>query len=202
MFNIGWDIGVFLKVVGSLGGAIAGGWKVWTSVIKPYNEKRKEEKAKLHQMISNIYGELRFNGGSSIKDAIWELKTSTEKILTRLGDIDEQHRISMNLQGTAFWISDENGGCTYASPALCRLTGHSEADILGNNWVSWVLDKEKVFEAWNFSVENRTVFDEVYTFKRADGKYQKVLGLCFHKTVNGEHSGSLGKLEPVGEVFS
>lgn len=202
MFNLSWGLETFIKVFGSLAGAVGGGWKVYVSVIKPYNVRRKEEKEKLHGMISNIYSELRFNGGSSIKDAIWDLKTSTQKILTRLGDIEESQRVAMNLQGEAFWISDADGGCTYASPALCRLTGRTETDMMGNNWISWVVDKEKVFDAWNFSVENRTVFDETYTFKRADGKYQKVLSLCFHKTVNGEPSGSLGKLEAIGDAFS
>jgi len=201
MFNVSWGLDTFIKIFGGLAGMVGGGWKVYISVIKPYNIKRKEEKEKLHGMISNIYSELRFNGGSTIKDVIWELKGTTQKILTRIGDIEESQRVAMNLQGEAFWISDADGYCTYASPALCKLTGHSEADILGNNWVSWVVEKEKIFDAWQFSVENRTVFDETYTYKRADGKHQKVLGICFHKTVNGEHSGSLGKLEAFGDAF-
>ena len=175
----------------------------WVKVAKPYLNKRKDKKNELYVMINNIHNELKTNGGSSVKDAILRLETGQHKIIARLDGIDESQKISLNLQGTAFWISDEDGGCSYASPGLCKITGHSESDILGNKWIGWVIpaERERLFEAWLFSVENRTVFDEIYTFKRSDGLYQKVWGLCFHKTVNDNHAGSLGKIDAIGEPF-
>lgn len=154
-------------------------------------------------MIESMHAEFKFNGGSSIKDAILRLEKGQSEIIFKLADIEESQKLALNITGTAFWYSDEKGECRYASPGLEKLMNRGSDQILGNMWVSWIVpeDKERVFEAWQFSVENKTVFDEQYTYKRADGLHQKVWGLAFHKTVHGEHSGTLGKLEAIGEPF-
>ena len=194
---------VIFKTAGGVATTGTGLVWLWRKVIKPYLDKRNAEKNEWKNKIAEIHAELKYNGGSSLKDAVFRLENGQKYILTELSDIRESQKLALNINGVAFWYSDKDGGCIYASPGLEKLMGRGEADILGNKWVSWVIpeDKERIFEAWNFSVENRTVFDEQYTYKRADGKHQKVLGLAFHKTVDGVHSGTLGKLEPVGEPF-
>lgn len=185
--------------------ATAGGgiWGFWTKVAKPYMKSRKEKRDEVYNKIAEIHAELKFNGGSSIKDAVLRLERGQQTIITRLDGLDESNRVALIINGTAFWYSNEDGECIYASPGLCKVTGHNESELMGNKWISCVThgDRKRIFDAWNFSVENRTAFDEVYTFKRADGYYQKVQALCFHKTVNDNHAGSLGKLDAVGEPF-
>lgn len=189
-----------------IGGASAAGgalWGFWNKMLKPYLDKRKKEKQKLFDMVEAMHHELKFNGGSSIKDAVLRLEKGQVEILYKLADIEESQKLALNINGTAFWYSDVNGECRYVSPGLEKLMNRGSNEILGNMWVSWIVpeDKERVFDAWKFSVENKTVFDEEYTYKRADGLHQKVWGLAFHKTVHGEHSGALGKLEAIGEPY-
>lgn len=180
------------------------GTAAYVKAIKPMRLKMKNKKAELYNMVNSIHKELKFNGGGSIKDVIWQLKETNTKILARIVQLEESQKIALNLQGQAFWLSNEEGLTTYASPTLCKILGHGESDLIGNNWVSWIIpeDRERVFDSWNFSVENGTVFDEQYVIKRSDGKLQKVLSLCFHRVVNNEHSGSIGKVELIGTAYS
>lgn len=184
-------IGVITTVAGSV-------YAGWAKLINPYLRKERKKKEDMLSKISSIHSELRFNGGGSIKDAIFDLKDTTQKINYRLGAIEESIRVSMNLQGVAFWNSNEKGECVYASPALCKIMGRTESEIKGNNWAAWLIpnDKERIFKSWRFSAENRTPFDEEYTYQRADGELVKVWGLAFHKIgIEGSHLGTLGKLE-------
>ena len=45
------------------------------------------------------------------------------------------------------------------------------------------------------SVENRTIFDETYTFKKSDGKLITVQAIACHKKIGELYTGSIGKLE-------
>ncbi len=189
------------KIIGEAAGAVCtiggGGWAVWTKFLKPRILKSRKKKNELFEMINGIHSELRFNGGSSIKDAIWKLDKKTDTIIWQMNDMKETQKISMNLQGVAYWMSDEDGLIIYASPSLCKLIGRTESDILGNNWIACLIpeDRERIFHAWMNSINNKIPFDETYTCKRADGKYQDVLGIAFHKSVGG----TIGRLEAVGE---
>lgn len=176
---------------------------LWKYIIKPFFYRSKMQRKEMLDKINSIHYELKFNDGGSIKDAIWELKSGMEKIDTRLSGIEENQHVSMNLQGIAFWISNDEGECVYASTNLCKLLGRNESELMGSAWLAWIIneDRQRIFDAWEFSVENKSAFDEYYTFKRSDGKKQKVWGLAFHKKINGIHAGTMGKLEAVGEPF-
>lgn len=188
--------GEILTATATVGGGI---WGIWEKILKPTLNKSKRQKKELYDMIASIHSELKFNGGGSIKDAIWELKRSNEKIITRLDGMDEFHKMALNIQGQLFWLTDENGGCIYASPALCRNLGYAESDLLGNNWFNIVThgDRKRIFDAWDFSVKNKVIFDETYTIKNGDGFYQKVLDIRFHKSSGG----TLGKVELIDPPF-
>lgn len=176
---------------------------LWNRVILSYINKKRDERKRVWKMIEDIHSELKFNGGGSVKDAIWDLKKGMANIDTRLHEIDIAQRVTLNLQGISFWLSDPEGECFYVSPNLCRIIGRSESDLLGNNWIAWVVpeDKDRIFESWCFSIDNKTPFDEQYTFRKSDGMYQKVWGLAFHKKVNDGFTGIMGKIEPIGEPF-
>lgn len=178
------------------------GW-LWKNVIKPRIQRSRLERQEMLNKINAIHNEVKFNGGGSIKDAVFRLENSISVIDTKLNGIQENQHVAMNLQGIAFWISNEKGGCEYASTNLCKLLGRNESELIGNAWLAWVIpeDRERIHDAWIFSVENKSAFDEVYTFKKSDGKKQKVWGLAFHKKIAGIHAGTMGKLEAVGEPF-
>ena len=178
------------------------GW-IWTNVIKPYINKSKNQRQEMLDKINAIHNEVKFNGGGSIKDAVSRIEIQVATIDTKINGIQENQDVAMNLQGIAFWKSTESGSCEYASTNLCKMLGRNETEILGNAWVAWIVpeDRERIHDAWIFSVENKSAFDETYTYKKSDGKKQKVWGLAFHKKIDGNHAGTMGKLEAVGEPF-
>lgn len=181
------ETGHILTAITLFGGAA--GWS-YNQFIKPAIRETKEKKKKLYDMVSKIHHEMNFNNGGSIKDVV-------NRIEARIKNLENNQRVVMNVQNIAFWESNENGFVTYVSPALCKLVGRSESEILGNNWVSCIdpVEKESVFDAWKFSIENNTPFDQEYTYKKESGELVRVWGLAFHRVINNKLVGSLGKLE-------
>lgn len=185
-----------------IGGAIGAGATAWTKVVRPYMRRSKAKKQEYFDKLNEIHQELRFNGGSSIKDAIFELKNTTKNIELRLDAIDENQKLVMNLQGICYWVSDSSGAFVYVSPALCKLMGRSESEILGNNWMAWIhpADKENVVDSWNFSVENQSPFDEIFTIKKPGSEWIKVWSVAFPKAAkNSTFGGVLGKMALIEE---
>ena len=181
---------------------------LWKTLIIPQLNKGKRERREIldkiiaiDNKVGVIHKEVSYNGQSSLKDAVLRIENRMDLIDTRLYGIQQEQHVSMNLQGIAFWISNPDGDCVEASINLCKLLGRNETEIMGNAWMAWIIpeDKERVFDAWDFSVKHKSAFDEEYTFKKGDGKKQKVWGLAFHKKVGNIHAGTMGKLEAIGE---
>lgn len=190
------------------GFTVIGGKFVYKKVIAPHIQSTRSAKMALVNKIEDIHAtvkkELNFNGQGSLKDAVLRLEKgqiSLEKgqvrINTRLDVITETQHTCMNLQRIAYWKADEDGEFVYASPSLCEIMGRNESELLGNNWVAWIIedDKKRIFEAWKFSVENESPFDEIFTVKRKDGKRQRVAALAF------QSSETMGRLNKIDEPF-
>ena len=193
------DLKATLGIIGTLG---AGAWWAWVKLVKPVVIANKRKKEEFYNKMNEMHHELKFNGGTSLKDVVFKIDEKVNKIEIRLDDIDQNTKLSMNLQGIAFWISDEQGECTYASPGLCKVMGRSESEIKGNGWMGWLHpdDKQKVVDAWNFCVETHSPFDEVYRVKKSNGKWAKVWGQAFPKIRSSVFGGVLGKLVEIEEA--
>ncbi len=192
------NVAEVLTIAGSVGG---GGWWAWSKIFNPLLKKSKAKKAEYWKKLDDIHKEMQMDGNGSIKTAIVELKKTTHRIEGRLDDIESNQKVSMNLQGLAYWISDKDGQLTYVSPMLCKVTGRSESELLGNNWINAIhkSDRERIFRSWEFSVENQTGFDEIYTIQRPDEKTQKVWAVAFPRINQKAFGGTLGKLTPIEE---
>ena len=195
------DLNEWGKIL-TVGGSICGGvWWVWTKLLKPYLAKVRVRKANERRMLYEIHAEMQMDGNGSIKTAIVTMNGRLERIEDKVDNIEENQKLSLNLQGISFWVSDANGEYTYVSPALCKLLGRSESEILGSNWTSSIIyeDREKTIKAWEFSVENQTGFDEIYTVRRPDGMYFKVWAVALPKAGKKVFGGTMGKLTAIEE---
>lgn len=191
-----------IEIISGGVGLVAAGAGAWRKIAIPYMRKAKAKKQEYYDKVNEIHQELRFNGGSSLKDVIFEVKNKVINIETRLDGIEENQKLAMNLQGISYWISDNDGNFIYASPALCKLMGRSESEILGNNWMAWIHgnDKDRTVEAWNFSVENKSAFDEIFTIRKPGNDWIKVWAVAFPKvSKSNAFGGVLGKLVAVEE---
>jgi PAS domain S-box-containing protein len=185
---------LFVLILTAIAGGLIASWKKY---IAPLFVRKKSKVEKILDVVNNMQKDFVFNGGSSIKDVIWELKKDQKIILSKLGEVEESQKLMLNINRVAFWYSDVDGNCVYASPSLVEIVGRSESEILGHGWLGFIIseDRERIYEAWNFSVENRTIFDETYTFKKSDGKLITVQAIAFHKKIGELYTGSIGKLE-------
>ena len=116
------------------------------------------------EKIDSILAQFSANGGATIKDQLNRIELAaitSNKAITLVASM-------LNI-GT--WKADTKGYCVEVSEELCEITGRSEQEILGNNWSQWIHpdDKERVWKAWQFFIENRTIFNERYHFVK-DGK--------------------------------
>lgn len=186
---------------------------LWKKVIKPAILRRKkvvesriQNSERMQDALSKldrVLKEVLPNGGSSLRDSINRVEKNIKLIESNvnvIGDkvdsLEDTHRISLNMQQIAFWISGKQGEITYASPSMCKLVKRVESEMLGNGWISCISheDTRRISEAWENSViENRT-FDEIYTFTSGENSI-KVHGIAFHKkNLKGEYVGSYGTL--------
>jgi len=119
---------------------------------------------KNYNAINAVLDELRPNGGSSLRDAINRIESFQISALT--------------LTGKAYWISDPDGKCSYASPQLATMQGVHPEQVLGWGWVSQIApqDREQVRLRWDSAVKDQREFHESYRFIWPDGTLLPVRG--------------------------
>lgn len=114
--------------------------------------------------VSHIYNELTPNGGGSIKDAI--------------NRIEALQMASLQLTGKAYWLSDPDGKCTYASTRLAVLMGSHPNQIMDWGWISFIASeyRDAVREEWISAVSDRREFHMKYAYIHQDGTKVPILG--------------------------
>lgn len=165
--------------------------------IQKIRKKRAERKQDFYNKIDEIHYELKLNGGKSLKDVVITLRDKISNVEDGMYDITEIQKLSMNIQGVSYFITDAEGDVVYASPALCSIVKRNESELKGRNWLTWIIpeDKERVLKAWEFAVDNHSSFDEIFYIKGADEGVSKIHVLAFPKM--GKHNnftGLVGKI--------
>jgi len=201
-----------MDIIETLGGIISiitiigSFWGGYEKIIKPALKRRKEllehreQNAIIMQeavgKLDRVLKEVLPNSGSSLRDSINRMENNISNLNNKVDNLEETHRIALNMQQIAFWISGKLGEVTYASPAMCKLVRRVESEMLGNGWISCISheDTRRISEAWEDSVNENRTFDEIYTFTSGENSI-KVHGIAFHKkNTKGEYVGSYGTL--------
>jgi PAS domain S-box-containing protein len=70
------------------------------------------------------------------------------------------------------FLADASGACVQSNSAFERITGLSEAGVLGNGWQSALHpeDQTRVIAAWNTSTTSEAPFESVHRFVHRNGK--------------------------------
>ena len=119
-----------------------------------------------------VVGELQVNGGNSLRDVFNSLLID---ILAETGV-----RRAMHTDSVAFWESDAEGQCIFASNKLGEIMDMNPHDILGDGWITKLHpdDVERVTRAWEMAVKQRRTFIADYRFVHDDGSSVTVQGHC------------------------
>lgn len=141
--------------------------------------------------IDNIHAELKPNGGSSIRDAINRI----ERNLT-LQDQKVSALVKSLPMGT--WTFDAEGKCIDVNIQLCRMIDRVESELLGDNWINHIVEREMVRDEWERAVEGKMDFNMSYTFILPDKSTKLVQCVAFQlRNEKGLLIGFLGTLNEV-----
>ncbi len=128
--------------------------------------------------IDQVVKEVTTNGGGSIKDAVLRLEEAQNKTQSATTRIEATQTAAMQLTGKAFWRSNPEGACTFASVNLSRLTGATPEQMQGAGWVSYVKkeDRASVKTEWDNAVKDQREFHMKYAYVHSDGQLVHVVG--------------------------
>jgi PAS domain S-box-containing protein len=126
-----------------------------------------------------VVGELQVNGGNSLRDVFNTL------LIDSLAETGV--RRAMHTDSLAFWESDVNGQCVFASNKLGELLDMNPTDVLGDGWITKLHpdDMERTTRAWNLAVKQKRTFIADYRFIHDDGSVVSTQGHC-HPVLNGK----------------
>ncbi len=169
---------------------------VWESLKLPHKHGKlidgiASTLVRLESKTDTLVHQVTTNGGTSLFDAV--------NMLLLQSFIESQSRRKlMAAYGFAFWESDKNGLCVYASPALAEIIGLPQEDVIGDGWMTNLKPdhKDEVIEAWSVAVEKKIRFVYDYTFVHYDGSEVDVQGMSFPIVHRGNVEGFVGVLTP------
>jgi len=133
----------------------------------------------INSKLDVVVGELQVNGGNSLRDVFNML------LIDSLAETGA--RRAMHTDSIAFWESDADGKCTYASNKLGELVDLNPHDVLGDGWITKIHpdDVERVTRAWDMAVSQRRTFIADYRFVHDTGEIVSTQGHC-HPILNGK----------------
>lgn len=158
--------------LGLLGPIFAGIGITWKYFLKQKWEEFKVAHENLKKLvifiptIERIDYELKPNGGSSVKDAI-------NRIESKINLQDQKVLALIKSMPYGTFISDSDGNWTDVNLTLCRITGRTESELEGRDWLNWIDEKHKlgVILEWERAIKNKMVFDVEVNYSNPNGEY-------------------------------
>lgn len=158
--------------LGLLGPIFAGIGITWKYFLKQKWEEFKVAHENLKKLvifiptIERIDYELKPNGGSSVKDAI-------NRIESKINLQDQKVLALIKSMPYGTFISDSDGNWTDVNLTLCRITGRTESELEGRDWLNWIDEKHKsgVILEWERAIKNKMVFDVEVNYSNPTGEY-------------------------------
>ena len=107
-------------------------------------------------------------------EALEKLNAEQRRAETLLRESEARWRQLAEAMPHMVWSCRPDGTCDYLSPQWLRYTGAPEVDQLGDGWLEFVHvdDRDRVIRDWRVATETRTVLDNEFRIRGADGKYR------------------------------
>lgn len=134
---------------------------------------------KIRPFVENV-NYITVNGIHVIKDIEHHLGKEAGKVLkemllkNKIEMLVDELRLNIieNNIGLGIFIFNPEGSCTYSNKTLAKMFGLSQSEMIGHGWVGPIVDKEKAFNNWKFSVSHKVPYRDEYTV-RANGSEHK-----------------------------
>lgn len=153
-------------------------------------------------LLRDILGELRPNGGSSLRDAVTRLERNLDDNTKILQILHWKQKRFNNVLGIATFETDNVGHCVAANEAYLELAGITLEEALHDGWRN-IVDKselEDVFVDWDLCIAQGRDFHRVITYCHYRTGLRRLVNVDAY-AVHGadEHDiiGWVGYVEPV-----
>ena len=160
----------YLDIMGIIAAAIAIPIAFWRKMIVPIN-KMFTSNEELIETVQQIKSEVVTNGGKSIKDTVNGLKQTCENIEKRQRVIDQRTRASLHYLDAGLFETDKTGKLIWTNEAFYKITGQTQTDMEGYDWLSFIHEdeREQVIKEFSSCLKmSRKFYVETKTVKGTD----------------------------------
>jgi PAS domain S-box-containing protein len=156
---------------------------------------RKEFEKEMRDALALLLGEMRPNGGDSMRDAI-------DRIKDRQNDFEAFLNAQLNIGNEAVFRTDPQGHVISNNRRHQHLTGFSMAQVEGDGWVNVIHPdwRTKTHAKWHSAVAEGREFSEDIMYVNPDGESYMVHVNAFReRDGEGRIRGYLGVVTPLAE---
>lgn len=119
-----------------------------------------------------------------------------------LRESEARFRMMANTSPVMIWMAGTDKQCTFFNQTWLNFTGRTLEQELGNGWLDGVNDddKQRCWERYLASFNNREEFVLEYRLRSADGEYRWILDRGIPRfAANGEFAGYIGSCIDIGD---
>ena len=195
MLNINPEIVAI--IIGSCSGILGFFTFVWKKFIKPIMKLCQNQEFFV-QSVEEIRKELQTNGGSSLKDAIIDMKDTVNRIDRRQKIIEQRTKAALHYSNEALFETDIAGRLVWSNAHFCRYVRDNPNDISGFDWLATIKEEERdeLLKEFLSCIKMNRKFSKVT--ETQDGKEIRMLGYPY-KITDVEHCGFLVSIIPKEE---
>lgn len=185
-------------IISSLGGIFGFSTLVWKKFLKPIVKLCKNQDF-FKESVEEIRKELQTNGGSSLKDAIIDMKDTVHRIDKRQKIIEQRTKAALHYSNEALFETDISGRLVWSNAHFCKYIKDNPTDISGFDWISMIKEEERdeLLNEFLSCINMNRKFSKVT--ETQDGKQIRMLGYPY-KITDSEHGGFLVSVIPKEEV--
>lgn len=197
------NITTIASIVGGLAVISGGIWSLFNFFIPGFKAMRNH-----FEIVEKMSHEFRPNGGSSLKDSLNRLETSSETQQKKLsGIVEEIQAMSARqwalvaTQKDPVWEADANGRWLRLNVELANLAERGSEEFLNNGWENAIHkeDYNRVVNEWEDAIEKKRTFDSEYRVVAKSSKIvYKVHAIATpYHMINGTLIGFIGRFVSV-----
>ena len=184
-------------IIGSCSGILGFVTLVWKKFVKPII-KLCQNQDFFKESVEEIRKELQTNGGSSLKDAIIDMKDTVHRIDRRQKIIEQRTKAALHYSNEALFETDMAGRLVWSNAHFCKYVKDNPNDISGFDWLAMIKEDERdeLLKEFLSCINMNRKFSK--TTQTQDGKEIRMLGYPY-KITEAEHGGFLVSIIPKEE---
>lgn len=187
-------ITILATAIGGLAGLLTMFWKKF---LKPIVKLCKNQDY-FKESVEEIKKELTTNGGSSLKDAIIDMKDTVHRIDRRQKIIEQRTKAALHYSNEALFETDIAGRLVWSNAHFCKYVKDNPSDVSGFDWLAMIKeeDRDELLQEFLSCIKMNRKFSK--TTETQDGRQIRMLGYPY-KITDSEHGGFLVSIIPKEE---